>query len=723
MSRPPDEARFDLDAYFALPRVAGLTLSPDGTRLVAPVATVARDGKRFVTALWELDPWGARAPRRLTRSAPGEGGAAFLPDGSLVFTSARKDPETEPDADGDGDGEKAAIWLLPAGGGEARAVASAPAGIDAVAVARDAGTVVYATRLHPAAGTLDDEERRIKAAADAGVGAQLFEGYPIRFWDRYLGPGAPRLLAAPPPPADDGRMEPGRQLTPAPGHALDDASFSVTPDGSTVVTTWKVDDARNPRTRLVAIDTGGGEQRVLLDDPGVSVDEVACSPDGRLAVCQHVRHGTPDSGPSLTLWLVDLATGEGRDLTPGFEPWPSAPAWAPDGSAVFFVADQEGRTPVFRVELDGDPASSTSGDPASGTKGELALGTSGDPASGTAGDPAGTAPGTTAGRVTRLAADGAYTDLCPAPDGRRLYALRSSLASPPEAVVLDTATADQAPRPLPTPGLPLQVPGRVAEVEATAGDGTRVRSWLVLPAGASGERPAPLVTFIHGGPLSSWTGWSWRWNPHLLAACGYAVLLPDPGLSTGYGQAYVDRGRGRWGGPPYTDLMAAVDAAVARPDVDGTRTAAMGGSFGGYMANWVAGHTDRFCCIVTHASIWSLRQFHGTTDHAAWWEREFGDPDLDERRYLDWSPDRHAARIRTPMLVIHGEGDYRVPIGESLRLWTDLCRHGVDAKFLYFPDEHHWVLKPQNARVWYQTVLAFLDAHLLGKDWVRPDLL
>jgi dipeptidyl aminopeptidase/acylaminoacyl peptidase len=678
MTSQPDQGQFDLDAYLALPRVGGLVLSPDGARLVAPVAAVAPDGKRLVTALWELDPEGVRAPRRLTRSTLGERGGAFLPDGSLLFTSAREDPEAEPDGDGK---ERAAIWLLPAGG-EARLVASAPAGVLAVAVAREAGTVVYATSLHPAAETLEDEERRIKAATDAGVAAQLFEGYPIRFWDRYLGPGAPRLLAAPPPPADDGRMEPGRQLTPAPGRALDEASFSVTPDGSTVVTTWRVDDVRNPRTRLVAIDARSGELRVLLDDPEVSVDEVACSPDGRWVVCQHVRHGTPDTAPSLTLWLVDLATGQGRDLTPGLERWPSAPAWAPDGSAVFFVADQDGRAPVFRVDLDPGP-----------------------------------------GRVTRLAADGAYTDLCPAPDGRRLYALRSTLASPPEAVVLDAAAADQRARPLPTPGLPLEVPGSVSEVEAAADDGTRVRSWLVLPAGASAERPAPLIVFIHGGPLSSWNNWSWRWNPHLLAARGYAVLLPDPALSTGYGQAYLDRGRGRWGERPYTDLMAAVDAAVARPDVDEARTAAMGGSFGGYMANWVAGHTDRFRCIVTHASIWSLRQFHGTTDHAAWWEREFGDPDRDDHRYLDWSPDRHAGRIRTPMLVVHGEHDYRVPIGESLRLWTHLRRHGVDAKFLYFPDEHHWVLKPQNTRVWYQTVFAFLDHHLLGKDWTRPELL
>jgi dipeptidyl aminopeptidase/acylaminoacyl peptidase len=233
------------------------------------------------------------------------------------------------------------------------------------------------------------------------------------------------------------------------------------------------------------------------------------------------------------------------------------------------------------------------------------------------------------------------------------------------------------------------------------------------------------VVWIHGGPLWSWNSWQWRWNPWILAARGYAVLLPDPALSTGYGQAFVERGRGRWGDEPYTDLMAAVDAACARPDIDDSSTAAMGGSFGGYMANWVAGHTDRFRCIVTHASLWALDQFHGTTDHGIWWEREFGDPyrDVDGSRYEEHSPHRHIDRITTPMLVVHGELDHRVPVGEALRLWTDLFRHGVEAKFLYFPDENHWILKPQNARVWYETVLAFLDHHLLGKDWERPSQL
>jgi dipeptidyl aminopeptidase/acylaminoacyl peptidase len=678
---PATEPTFDLDLYLSLPRVAGLALSPDGGRLVTSVALPGPAGKKFASALWELDPAGRAAPRRLTRSAPGEANAAFLPDGSLLFTSARDDPEAAP-ADKP-DGEVAGLWLLPAGGGEARQVAATPAGIDRLRVARDAGAVVYATGVHPGADDLAADERRDKARGDAGVSALLFETYPVRYWDHYLGPRQPRLYAAAPPAADDGRMAPGRPLTPTAGRALDEVDVAVTPDGGTVVCGWDTGEVGNPRTRLVAIDVAGADRRVLLDDPESSVGHIACSPDGRLVVCERIRHGDPDHAPRVGLWLVDLASGEGRDLTAGLDLWPEQPVWAADSRAVFFVADENGRTPVFRVEVGG------------------------------ADD----------GRVTRLSADGAFSDLCPAPDGRRLYALRATMAAPAEAVALDAAAADQRPAPLPTPGLPLAVLGALTEVETRAGDGTRLRGWLVLPAGAAPERPAPLVVFIHGGPLSSWSSWSWRWNPWLLAARGYAVLLPDPALSTGYGQAFVERGRGRWGAEPFTDLLALVDAAVARPEIDQRRTAAMGGSFGGYMANWVAGQTDRFRCIVTHASIWSLEQFHGTTDHAAWWEREFGSPEALPERYRDHSPDRSLTRIRAPMLVIHGERDHRVPVSEALRLWTDLTRRGVEAKFLYFPDENHWILTPPHVRIWYETVLAFLDQHVLGKDWVRPELL
>ncbi len=212
-----------------------------------------------------------------------------------------------------------------------------------------------------------------------------------------------------------------------------------------------------------------------------------------------------------------------------------------------------------------------------------------------------------------------------------VVALRASWAAPLHPVRID---ADGTVTPLATPAALPAVPGRLEEVETTAADGARVRGWLVLP---EGDGPHPLLLWIHGGPLNSWNQWSWRWTPMLAAAHGYAVLLPDPALSTGYGLDFVNRGWNAWGQAPYTDLMAITDAVVARSDVDETRTAAMGGSFGGYMANWVAGHTDRFRAVVTHASLWALEQFNGTTDASDYWQSIFdaqGMHDNDPHRFV-----------------------------------------------------------------------------------------
>ena len=248
-------------------------------------------------------------------------------------------------------------------------------------------------------------------------------------------------------------------------------------------------------------------------------------------------------------------------------------------------------------------------------------------------------------------------------------------------------------------------------------------SWLALPADRR-DGGHPLLLWIHGGPLGSWNAWSWRWNPWLLVSKGYAVLLPDPALSTGYGQDFIQRGWGAWGAAPYTDLMAITDAVEAREDIDATRTAAMGGSFGGYMANWVAGHTDRFKAIVTHASLWALDGFGPTTDAAYYWQREMTS-EMGEAN----SPHHFVEDIVTPMLVIHGDRDYRVPIGEGLRLWYELLsRSGLPAeadgstvhRFLYFPKENHWILAPQHAKVWYAVVEGFLAEHVRGEE--APEL-
>ncbi|MBO0684498.1 MAG: S9 family peptidase [Candidatus Dormibacteraeota bacterium] len=625
------------------------------------VQSLSPDRTRFVTSLWELAADGSTGPRRLTYSEKGEGAPVFLPDGSMAFGSSRPDPTLKEDE------AEGRVWLLPAGAGEARSLLSVPGGVEVVAAAREAPVIVLRTGVFPGAAELGKDAEKAKRRKEAGTSAMLFDAYPVRYWDRELGPRGTHLLRL----GLSGEVE---DLVADPGGSLREADFTVSPDGRTTVTTWRRPAGRGfAETDLVAVESGG--TRTLATGADFGAPEI--SPDGRRVVAVRERRGDPGTARDLTLWMVDLETGEGRDLTPDLDLWPLAPVWAPDGRSLYFGADERGHCPIFRL----DPET---------------------------------------GEVRRLTSEGAFSSICPSPDGGTVFALRSTMSSPAEVVRVDPDGSVTA---LPTPGLPLEVAGRVVEVTATADDGAGLRAWLMLPEGASAEHPAPLALWVHGGPLSSFNAWSWRWCPYLLTERGYAVLMPDPSLSTGYGHAFIQRAWGRWGPRVFDDLMAITDAALQRGDLDGSRTAAMGGSFGGYMANWIAGHTDRFRAIVSHAGLWSLDQFHGTTDNGTYWEREMGDPYLDPTRWRENSPSRSLGEIRTPMLVIHGLRDYRVPISEALREWTDLQRHGVPAKYLFFPDENHWILKPGNAQVWYETVLAFLDHHVLGKEWRQPDLL
>ncbi|GAC1610394.1 MAG: S9 family peptidase [Mycobacteriales bacterium] len=660
----------DLDAYLAIPRVSGLALSPDGQQLVTTVATLDPDSVRWVTALWKVDPTGEHGAVRLTRSRKGETSPEFLPDGGLLFTSSRPDPDSAEQEDD----TSAALWLLPAGAGEARIVATRAGGVGSIVVGRESGTVVVSSPTLPGAKDGAEDEERRKSRKDKKVRAILHTGYPVRYWDHDLGPDQVRLLSC--TVTTEERID-WQELTPAPDRALDHAEYDVSADGRTVVTTWRVSEAGGEhRATLVVL--RDGERVDLMSDPAHEYASPRISPDGRTVACTRSSRSTPQEpeNPRIIIVPLDRSTAP-REVAPHWDRWAGELRWLPDGSALIATADDNGRGPVFRIVVSN-------------------------------------------GAVIRLTGDdAAYTDVCVSPDGLHIYALRSALDAAPAPVRLDASTPDQQPAHLQGPVDELALPGSLAEVTTTAQDGTSLRAWLVLP-----ERgPAPLVLWVHGGPLGSWNAWSWRWNPWLLAARGYAVLLPDPALSTGYGISMVRRGWGSWGGAPYDDLLRITDAALERDDVDATRTAAMGGSFGGYMANWIAGHTDRFRAIVTHASLWNLDQFGPTTDVSYYWRRE-----MTQQMARDNDPSAHVDSISTPMLVIHGDKDYRVPIGEALRLWFELNARVTDPassphRFLYFPDENHWILTPQHTAVWYRAVLSFLGVHVLGQAEVVDELL
>ncbi|MDP4334823.1 prolyl oligopeptidase family serine peptidase [Curtobacterium sp. A7_M15] len=692
----------DLDQYTALPRVDGIAVSPDGSRVALTVSVLDADGTGYRRSVWAVPGSDdTAAPVRLTRSAKGEGGVSFTRTGDLLFVSAR------PDGDGEKDSDAAQLWVLPAAGGEARPVTKLAGGVGGViGAASHADTVAVTAGLLPGAGT----DRTGVVAADAElrgrrkerkVQAILHETYPVRFWDHDLGPDETHVLTldlgtlaeastardVSTSTDDDPATYPKHlpvltDLTPTPGRSLEHVDGVLSLDGSVVVATVGAQEARGSRSTVVAFDVATGTRTVLLDDPDVDHEMPTISHDGRTLAWVRTERFTPRGATAQEIWVASLdgSTLSGaRRIAVEWDRWPSELVFTHDDGALLATADHDGRAPVFRIPLDG-------------------------------------------GAVEQLTHDDwAYSSLRVAAASGTVVALRASWAAPLHPVRIDadgTVTTLATPAPLP------EVPGHLDEVETTAADGSRVRGWLLLPPSSDGDGPRPLLLWIHGGPLNSWNQWSWRWNPQLAAARGYAVLLPDPALSTGYGLDFINRGWNAWGQAPFTDLMAITDAVVARADIDETRTAAMGGSFGGYMANWVAGHTDRFRAIVTHASLWALDQFNGTTDMSQYWQSIFDETGLHEN-----DPHRFVADITSPMLVIHGDKDYRVPIGEGLRLWSELAEHHAAGdgtmphRFLYFPDENHWVLKPQHAVVWYETVFAFLEQHVLGGEWRRPELL
>ncbi|MDR0593529.1 MAG: S9 family peptidase [Bifidobacteriaceae bacterium] len=668
----------DLETYVAWPRLSGLTLSPDGARLIVGVATVNPDQDGYVSALWEVDPTGASPARRLTTPAAGTASAAFAANGDLLFASRRPDPaapKDEPAACG--------LWLLPPVG-EARPLARRAAGIDVVWTARRAPVAVFGTPVLPASADLEADDAAQAARRKARVGAILHSAYPVRFWDADLGPATRRLFAL-------AEGEPWRDITPPTGTAPPEPVADLSPDGSKLAAIWVIGQAKGRVRRIAAvIDLAGGRTEAMVEVPGADVTEVAFSPDGARLAYVTAADTSPDQPTDVHLWVAAADGSGARRLAAEWDRWPRQIAWLPSGDGLLAVADDQGRAPVFWVPLDG-------------------------------------------GQPSRVTADAAaFSDLAVAPDGSACYALRSTWTEPPEVARVDLGlfrslgepvSAEPLPGPAPRPALP----GRLDEFVVQTADGAAVHSWLALPAGAGPEAPAPALLWIHGGPVLSWNGWSWRWNPWIMTALGYAVALPDPALSTGYGRAFVGRGWGDWGGAPFRDLMAVADALAARPDIDAQRTAAMGGSFGGYMANWVAGHTDRFRAIVAHAGLWNLDSFGSSTDAAFFWAQEMT-PEMAAAN----SPGASVAQVTTPMLVIHGNKDYRVPLEQSLSEWYQLLSESALAagpdgatphRFLYFPDENHWILAPQNARIWYQVVTAFLAEHVLGAAATYPALL
>ncbi len=405
--------------------------------------------------------------------------------------------------------------------------------------------------------------------------------------------------------------------------------------------------------------------------------------------------------------LYDRKTGEKKNLTDKLDSWVGTFVWSPDSKRIYFAHQWQDESPIisFAIDRPCDQTITVDGDPKE-------------------------ANGFNASIVVR---DGYNDDIAVTPDGTTIVFTRMSISFPGQIYKAgsERSIAEQLDRP--PGGLTHINDAALSEVVMSPLDsfwfkgahGDKVEGFLVKPPNFDANRKYPVKFLIHGGPQGAWgDDWSYRWNPELFAAptsstsSGYVVIMINFHGSTGYGQKFIDAINGDWGGAPFEDLMKGLDyAEKTYPFIDKNRECALGASYGGYMANWILGHTDRFKCIVTHDGMFNAESAWGTTEELWFNDWEFQGTPYDNRAsYEKWSPHQYAKNFKTPTLVIHGQRDYRLDVSEGFQLFTTLQMEGVPSKMLYFPDEGHWVLKPQNSQLWYKTVNDWVDQWTKGQE-------
>jgi dipeptidyl aminopeptidase/acylaminoacyl peptidase len=548
----------------------------------------------------------------------------------------------------------------------------------------DGKNILFTSDVYPECTDEACNARKVKEAEESKVKAIIFDRLLYRHWNAYKRGMRTHILVT---PADGGAA---RDLTPgdydAPPFSLggqDDYAFS--PDGQEICYTSNHDkvEATSTNNDLWIVPVNGGPAKNITADNPASDSTPLYSPDGKY-IAYRAQQRPGYESDRFRLMLYDCKTGEKKNLTEDFDRWVGTFTWAPDSKRIYFVAEDKAESPLYWAGIDG--------------KRDALLGGYQD-------DPAVT-PDARWILLTQISVEHPSRifkyNMKFDPDKARSRLQRKAednsigeLLADPNAALLAQVTMS-----------PLE------PFWFTGANGDKVQGFLVKPPNFDASKKYPVKFLIHGGPQGAWgDDWSYRWNPELFAANGYVVVMINFHGSTGYGQKFVDSINGDWGGAPFGDLMKGLDyAEKTYPFIDKDRECALGASFGGYMANWVLGHTDRFKCIVSHDGTFNNESDYGTTEELWFNEWEFkGTPWTNRELYRKWSPHLFATNFKTPTLVIHGQLDYRLDVSEGFQLFTTLQRLGVPSKMLYFPDEGHWVLKPQNSQLWYKTVNDWVD--------------
>jgi dipeptidyl aminopeptidase/acylaminoacyl peptidase len=663
LAAPPKKG-LTVDDMLAMQRVSEPTASPDGSLIAFTVRDTDVEANRGRTDVWLVAAGGGDA-RRFTTHPENDGSPRFSPDGrSVLFLSTRSGSSQ--------------VWRMAVGGGEAEQVTKLPVDVGGFLPFPDGQRLLLALDVYVDAPSLDDTAKRDEEQTKSKVKARAYDDLLMRHWDGWEDGKRSHLFVW--KPADAARpvdllrgMDVDAPEPPFGG--MEQASIS--PDGNTVAFAAKDagrEAAWSTNSDIFLVDTA--EKTVGRTKPtNVTTDNKAWdahpvfAPDGKSLAFLSMTRPQYESDRTRVA-ILDVATKKWKRITEEWDRAPGELAWSADGRTLFASADHLGHHALFAVDV-------------------------------------------ASGAAKAIVDKGTNNSVVRA--GDRIVFARDTLVSPVELFAaradgsdLRALTALNAAR---TANIAW---GESEQFTFTGAHGDTVSGFAMKPANFTGKGKVPVAMLIHGGPQGSFGDhFHYRWNPQAYAGHGYAVIFIDFHGSTGYGQKFTDAINGDWGGAPYEDLMKGLDAALAKyPWMDGSRVAALGASYGGFMINWINGHTDRFKALVCHSGNLDERMAYYDTEELWFPEWEHGGlPWEKPEGYTKHNPIDFVKNWKTPTLVVHGALDFRVVDTQGMSTFTALRRRGVSARFLWFPDENHWILRPQNSQRWHQEVLTWIDRY------------
>lgn len=648
---------FDVSALMQLARISDPQISPDGRNVSFTVETVDLEQNRKLKQIYVV-PFNGGEPRKITTAGDHNERARWSPDSkTIAFISDRSGGSQ--------------VWIMEADGSNANQVTHLSTEAAGVLFSPDGKNLLFSSDVFPECGADDScNQQKLESGKKAKVQARVYTGLLYRHWNKWDAARRSHLLTVPVRGGAVKDLTPGaRDVPPFSLGGPEDYSFS--PDGKEVCYVMNSDEleATSTNSDLYVVPIMGGDSKKITINPGADASP-QYSPDGKyIAYRAQVRAGYESD--RWRLFLLERSSGNVINLTETIDRWVSSFTWLPDSTQIFFTVEDRGRQSIRFMSINGGGA-----------------------------------------RVA-VSGDSHLDDVQFTPDGKAMVYSGQSGASPTELFRASSAGgAAMALTHLNDSTLRNYQLTKFDEVWVEGAEKARVQAFVMKPFGFRAGKKYPALLLIHGGPQGSWgESWSYRWNAQVFAAAGYVVVLPNPRGSPGYGQKYIDEINGDWGGKAYEDLMAVTDFVAKLRYVDAENMVAAGGSYGGYMANWLLGRKQRFKALVSHAGVYDLRSMAGETEELWFPKWEFsGMPWDNPEMYERWSPSSFAKEFRTPTLVIHGELDYRVPYGQSLQLFTALQMQRVPSKLLLFPDEGHWILKPLNSILWYKTFLDWIDS-------------